>query len=118
MGRPSVPELDGKVAIVTGAGQGLGRTHALTLAGAGASVVVNDVGEGANQVVKEIKAAGGEAVANNGSVSNWDASAELIQQAVDTYGDLHILVNNAGILRDRCRSTWTRRHGTRSSTST
>ncbi|SRR5579871_2949568 len=101
MGRPSVPELDGKVAIVTGAGQGLGRTHALTLAGAGASVVVNDVGEGANQVVKEIKAAGGEAVANNGSVSNWDASAELIQQAVDTYGDLHILVNNAGILRDR-----------------
>jgi NAD(P)-dependent dehydrogenase (short-subunit alcohol dehydrogenase family) len=96
-----VPELDGKVAVVTGAGQGLGRTHALTLAEAGASVVVNDLGDAVDQVVEEIVAAGGRAVANHGSVSDWDAAAGLIQQAVDTYGDLHILVNNAGILRDR-----------------
>jgi NAD(P)-dependent dehydrogenase (short-subunit alcohol dehydrogenase family) len=96
-----MPELSGKVAIVTGAGQGLGRAHALTLAGAGASVVVNDVSDAADQVVAEIKASGGQAVANHSSVSDWETSASLIQQAVDAYGDLHILVNNAGILRDR-----------------
>ena len=93
--------LAGKVAVVTGAGQGLGRAHALTLASHGASVVVNDLGDGANAVVEEITAAGGQAVANRESVSDWNGSAALIQQAVDTYGDLHILVNNAGVLRDK-----------------
>lgn len=93
--------LDGKVAIVTGAGQGLGRSHALYLAGEGAQVVVNDLGENAETVAAEISAAGGEAVANRSSVSDWTASKELIDQAVDTYGDLHILVNNAGVLRDK-----------------
>mgnify|MGYP001473559927 CR=1 FL=1 len=92
--------LDGKVAIVSGAGQGLGRAHALTLAAEGASVVVNDVA-GAQPVVDEITAAGGRAVASSASVSDWKATKELVDQAVDTYGDLHALVNNAGILRDK-----------------
>jgi NAD(P)-dependent dehydrogenase (short-subunit alcohol dehydrogenase family) len=103
--------LDGKVAIVTGAGRGLGRTHALLLASEGARVVVNDLGgewDGAGsddrpaaQVVEEIKAAGGDAVANYESCSNWKAAENLIQQAVDTFGGFDILVNNAGILRDK-----------------
>jgi NAD(P)-dependent dehydrogenase (short-subunit alcohol dehydrogenase family) len=103
--------LDGKVAIVTGAGRGLGRTHALLLASEGARVVVNDLGgewDGAGsdnrpaaQVVEEIKAAGGDAVANYDSCSNWKAAESLIQQAVDEFGGLDILVNNAGILRDK-----------------
>ncbi|HEY2430602.1 MAG TPA: SDR family NAD(P)-dependent oxidoreductase [Acidimicrobiales bacterium] len=92
--------LDGKVAIVSGAGQGLGRAHALTLAEEGASVVVNDV-SGAQGVVDEITAAGGKAVAHGASVSDWKAGKELIDQAVETFGDLHVLVNNAGILRDK-----------------
>jgi NAD(P)-dependent dehydrogenase (short-subunit alcohol dehydrogenase family) len=91
--------LEGKVAIVTGAGQGLGRAHALELASEGANVVVNDV-RGADAVVSEIVSSGGHAVANTTSVSDWKASAELVEQAIDTYGDLHILVNNAGIIRD------------------
>jgi 3-oxoacyl-[acyl-carrier protein] reductase len=105
--------LDGKVAIVTGAGRGLGRAEALELARQGAKVVVNDFGvtldgvpaaeadQPAHQVVEEITSAGGEAVAHLGDVADWDASRELIQLAVDTFGDLHVLVNNAGILRDR-----------------
>ncbi|MDX6286661.1 MAG: hypothetical protein QOG53_2146 [Frankiales bacterium] len=104
--------LDGKVAIVTGAGRGLGRSHALALAAEGARVVVNDPGisrdgsatEGdrpAQQVVDEIVAAGGEAVANFDSVADWRAAEALIQQAVDAFGGLDILVNNAGILRDK-----------------
>jgi NAD(P)-dependent dehydrogenase (short-subunit alcohol dehydrogenase family) len=93
--------LNGKVAIVTGAGQGLGRTHALTLAGQGAAVVVNDLGDAADRVAEEINAGGGRAVANHGSVSDWKASADLVRQAVDVYGDVHIVVNNAGILRDK-----------------
>ncbi len=103
--------LDGKVAIVTGAGRGLGRTHALLLASEGARVVVNDLGgewDGAGtdnrpaaEVVEEIKAAGGDAVANYESCSNWKAAESLIQQAVDEFGGLDILVNNAGILRDK-----------------
>jgi NAD(P)-dependent dehydrogenase (short-subunit alcohol dehydrogenase family) len=103
--------LDGKVAIVTGAGRGLGRTHALLLASEGARVVVNDLGgewdgagadnRPAQQVVDEIKAAGGDAVANYESCSNWQAAEGLIQQAVDEFGGLDILVNNAGILRDK-----------------
>jgi NAD(P)-dependent dehydrogenase (short-subunit alcohol dehydrogenase family) len=103
--------LDGRVAIITGAGRGLGREHALLFAAEGARVVVNDVGgstsgEGmdsdlAHQVVAEIKAAGGEAVANTDSVSDWAGAQRLVETAVDTFGDLHVVVNNAGILRDR-----------------
>jgi NAD(P)-dependent dehydrogenase (short-subunit alcohol dehydrogenase family) len=93
--------LDGKVAIITGAGQGLGAAHAKLFAAEGARLVLNDLGDGVEDVVAEINAAGGEAVANRTSVSDWNASREMIDQAVDTYGDLHILVNNAGILRDK-----------------
>src|SRR5918996_2159226 len=103
--------LDGLVAIITGAGRGLGREHALLFAQEGAKVVVNDLGgdihgEGADrapaqQVVDEIEKMGGEAVANVDSAADWDGAQRLIQTAVDTFGDLHVLVNNAGILRDR-----------------
>ena len=103
--------LDGKVAIVTGAGRGLGRAESLLLAKEGAKVVVNDLGgewdgagqdnRPAQQVVEEIQAAGGEAVANYDNVADWAAAQNLISQAIDTYGDLNILVNNAGILRDK-----------------
>jgi NAD(P)-dependent dehydrogenase (short-subunit alcohol dehydrogenase family) len=107
---------DGKVAIVTGAGRGIGRAEALLLASEGAKVVVNDLGgasdggvanvEGedappAQQVVDEIVAAGGEAVANYGSVASFTEAKALIEQAVDTFGGLDVLVNNAGILRDK-----------------
>ena len=102
---------EGRVAIVTGAGRGIGREHALSLAAAGAKVVVNDLGGGvdgsggdaspAQQVVDEIRAMGGEAVANGDSVSDWAGAERLVQTAVDTFGDLHVVVNNAGILRDR-----------------
>ena len=103
--------LDGKVAIVTGGGRGIGREHALLLAKEGASVVVNDLGgdgrgEGtdptpAETVVSEIEAAGGVAVANGVNVADWGGAEGLIEQAVETFGRLDILVNNAGILRDR-----------------
>jgi NAD(P)-dependent dehydrogenase (short-subunit alcohol dehydrogenase family) len=93
--------LDGKVAIITGAAQGLGAAHARVLAGQGARLVLNDLGDGVEQVAEEVRAAGGEAVTHRDSVSDWNASKALIDQAVDTYGDLHILVNNAGILRDK-----------------
>ena len=89
------------VALVTGAGAGLGRVEALALAAAGASVVVNDVGDAADEVVDEIVTAGGRAVAARGDVSDWDAAVSLVQRAIDEFGDLNILVNNAGILRDR-----------------
>lgn len=102
--------LDGKVAIVTGAGQGLGRVEALALAKEGAAVVVNDLGvetdgsggseEPSRAVVKEIEAAGGKAVAAFGDVSNWHDSARLVRTAVESFGDLNILMNNAGIQRD------------------
>jgi len=102
---------DGKVAIVTGAGGGLGRQHALELARRGAKVVINDLGasldgsggssSAADQVVAEIKAAGGEAIADGGSVSDDAGAANLVKRAVDAFGRLDILIANAGILRDK-----------------
>jgi NAD(P)-dependent dehydrogenase (short-subunit alcohol dehydrogenase family) len=106
-----VPSLEGKVAIVTGAGRGIGRAHALALAQAGATVVVNDLGaalsgEGrdetpAHQVVREIESAGGTAVANGENVADFAGAGRLVKQALDELGRLDVLVNNAGILRDR-----------------
>jgi NAD(P)-dependent dehydrogenase (short-subunit alcohol dehydrogenase family) len=102
---------EGRVAIVTGAGRGIGREHALSLAAHGAKVVVNDLGGNvdgsggdlspAEQVVQEFKGMGGEAVANGDSVSSWEGAQRLINTAIETFGDLHVVVNNAGILRDR-----------------
>ena len=94
-------ELDGKVAIVSGAGQGLGRAHALTLAREGAAVVVNDVNEdNVRATAADIEAAGGRALVNTDSVAGWDAMEALVAETVDAFGDLHIVVNNAGFLRD------------------
>ncbi|MGI5132272.1 SDR family oxidoreductase [Pseudonocardia sp. CA-107938] len=90
-----------RVVIVTGAGQGLGRAHAHAFAAEGFSVVVNDVGEAAETVVAEITAAGGVAVASVGDVSDWSYAERLVGTAVETFGDLHVLVNNAGLVRDR-----------------
>ena len=102
---------DGKVAIVTGAGGGLGRCHALDLASRGAKVVVNDLGgavdgtggslSAAEKVVEEIKSAGGEAIANGASVTDLAQVEEMVKQTMDTWGRVDILVNNAGILRDK-----------------
>ncbi|OXM48750.1 3-oxoacyl-ACP reductase [Amycolatopsis alba] len=93
--------LDGKTAIVTGAGAGLGRAEALALAAAGASVVINDVSTAAQVVADEIEAEGGKAVAVTGDVSESSTADALLTAAVDHFGGLHILVNNAGVLRDR-----------------
>src|SRR4051794_17080302 len=93
--------LDGKVAAVTGAGRGIGRGEARLLEHEGASVVVNDLGvDEAQAVVAEIVDAGGQAVANNDDVATWAGAEALVQQAVDAFGHLDVLVNNAGILRD------------------
>ncbi len=102
---------EGRVAIVTGAARGVGKEHALLLAKHGAKVIVNDIGGAvdgsgldstpAEQVVEEIKAAGGEAMANGDDVGSFDGAKNMIDQAINTYGQLDILVNNAGILRDR-----------------
>ncbi|MDQ3739121.1 MAG: SDR family oxidoreductase [Actinomycetota bacterium] len=107
----------GRVVIVTGAGRGIGREHALSLARHGAKVVVNDLGGNidgtgknrspADDVVAEIRDAGGEAVANGDSVSDWGGAQRLIDTAVETFGDLHAVVNNAGILRDRMLANMT-----------
>jgi NAD(P)-dependent dehydrogenase (short-subunit alcohol dehydrogenase family) len=104
-------EFKGRVAIVTGAGGGLGRQHALALAARGAKVLVNDLGGGvdgsggsvsaAQAVVDEIRAAGGEALANGASVTDFAAVEAMVQQAIDAWGRVDILVNNAGILRDK-----------------
>jgi NAD(P)-dependent dehydrogenase (short-subunit alcohol dehydrogenase family) len=106
-----VPKLDGKVAVVTGAGRGIGREHALALARAGAKIIVNDLGaslagEGADEgpahdVVREIEALGGEAIADGEDVADFDGAKRLIDGAIAAFGRLDILVNNAGILRDR-----------------
>jgi NAD(P)-dependent dehydrogenase (short-subunit alcohol dehydrogenase family) len=103
--------LKGRVAVITGAGRGIGREHALLFAAEGARVVVNDLGGNpdgtgadatpAQQVVDEIVAAGGEAVANHDDVTSWEGAKRMIDTAVEAFGDLHVLVNNAGILRDR-----------------
>ncbi|MBE0479823.1 MAG: SDR family NAD(P)-dependent oxidoreductase [Dehalococcoidia bacterium] len=103
--------LDGKVVVVTGAGRGLGRSHALLMASEGAKVVVNDVGSEwdgtgkatgpADDVVKEIKASGGQAVANFDSVTDFDGAKRIIDTAINTFGKMDALVNNAGFLRDK-----------------
>jgi NAD(P)-dependent dehydrogenase (short-subunit alcohol dehydrogenase family) len=103
--------LDGRVAIITGAGRGIGREHALAFAAEGAKVVVNDLGGApdgsgddttpAEQVAAEIRNGGGEAIANADNVADWEGGQRLINSAIETFGDLDILVNNAGILRDR-----------------
>ena len=92
---------DGRVVIVTGAGQGIGRAHALAFGADGARVVVNDVGQAAEEVAAEVRAAGGQAVASLGDVSDWGYGQELVRTAVDAYGQLDALVNNAGLVRDR-----------------
>jgi NAD(P)-dependent dehydrogenase (short-subunit alcohol dehydrogenase family) len=103
--------LEGRVAIITGAGRGIGREHALFFAAEGAKVVVNDLGgtnDGtgaditpAQQVVEEIRDLGGEAVVNGDNVASWEGAQRMVNEAIATFGDLDILVNNAGILRDR-----------------
>ncbi len=103
--------LDGRVAIITGAGRGIGREHALFFASEGAKVVVNDLGGAndgvgaddapANEVIAEIRAGGGEAIANFDDIADWEGAQRLVNAAIEAFGDLHILVNNAGILRDR-----------------
>ena len=101
---------EGRVAIVTGAGGGIGRAYALELARRGAKVVVNDLGglrdgtghsDAALKVVEEIVAAGGEAMSNGGSVTEYEQMAEMVARAREKWGGVHILINNAGILRDK-----------------
>ena len=102
---------NGRAVIVTGAGRGLGRAHALAFAAEGAKVVVNDIGveldgsgggEGpAHELVAEIEAMGGEAFANGADVSSWDQTKALVEQTVERCGDLHVVLNNAGIVRDQ-----------------
>jgi 3-oxoacyl-[acyl-carrier protein] reductase len=104
--KPLVPsftgsELEGAVAVVTGAGVGLGRAEALALGAAGAMVVVNDIGDAAHTVADEIRSGGGQAIGVPGDIGDWDFATGLVGKAVSEYGDLNVLVNNAGVLRDR-----------------
>jgi NAD(P)-dependent dehydrogenase (short-subunit alcohol dehydrogenase family) len=93
--------LDGRTAVVTGSGRGIGRAHAQLLAGEGARVVVNDLDDAvAQEVANEIVARGGDAIASSANVATWEGGGALVQQAVDAFGRLDILVNNAGVLRD------------------
>jgi NAD(P)-dependent dehydrogenase (short-subunit alcohol dehydrogenase family) len=103
--------LDDRVAIITGAGRGIGREHAFLFAAEGAKVIVNDLGgtadgrgsdqSAADAVVAEINAAGGDAIANHDDVADWEGAQRLVNAAIESFGELHVLVNNAGILRDR-----------------
>jgi NAD(P)-dependent dehydrogenase (short-subunit alcohol dehydrogenase family) len=100
--------LQGRVAIITGAGGGLGAAHAKVFAAQGCAVVVNDINAAAAQaVVDEITAAGGKAVVNTSDITNYDDSARAVQQAIDIFGDLHVVLNNAGINRDRMFASMT-----------
>ncbi len=93
---------ENRAAIVTGAGSGLGRAYAMALAADGAGVVVNDInGEAANSVVSEIETAGGKAVADTHDITNWDDAGNIVKASIDAFGDIHAVVNNAGIVRDR-----------------
>ena len=99
---------EGRVVIITGAGGGLGAAHARVLAAEGASVIVNDINEAAAAaVVEEIAAAGGNAVVNTSDITNYDDSLNAVKQALDTFGDLHAVVNNAGVNRDRMFASMT-----------
>jgi NAD(P)-dependent dehydrogenase (short-subunit alcohol dehydrogenase family) len=108
---------DGKVVVVTGAGRGIGRGHAIEFARQGAKVVVNDLGgevdgtggdlSPAQQVVAEIEGMGGEAVVNGDDVSSWEGAQRMVNQAIERFGELHVVVNNAGILRDRMLTNMT-----------
>ena len=120
--------LDGRVAIITGAGRGIGREHALLFAQEGAKLVINDLGGAvdgsgddrgaAEMVADEIRAMGGEAVANTDDIADWEGGKRLIDTAIEHFGDLHVLVNNAGILRDRVLINRPRTTGMQSSTCT
>ena len=97
-----------RVVIITGAGGGLGRGHALEFAKEGACVVVNDINkEAAEKVTEEIKAAGGKAIANTSDITNYDDSANAVKEAIDAFGDLHVVLNNAGVNRDRMFASMT-----------
>jgi NAD(P)-dependent dehydrogenase (short-subunit alcohol dehydrogenase family) len=119
---------DNRVAVITGAGGGLGKTYALMLAARGGKVVVNDLGGGADgtgggssmadQTVKEITEAGGTAVANYDSVATPEGGEAIIQTALDNFGQVDIVINNAGILRTRRSRSWRRKTSRSSSTST
>ncbi|TXS91317.1 SDR family NAD(P)-dependent oxidoreductase [Parahaliea maris] len=99
---------EGRVVIITGAGGGLGAAHAKVLASEGAKVIVNDINEeAAAAVVEEIKAAGGEAAVNTSDITNYDDSLNAVKQAIDTFGGLHAVVNNAGVNRDRMFASMT-----------
>lgn len=100
--------LEGRVAIVTGAGGGLGAAHARVFAAEGCAVVVNDINtEAAQAVVDEITAAGGQAEVNSSDITNYDDSVNAVKQAIDSFGDLHIVLNNAGVNRDRMFASMT-----------